>query len=65
MPTDPTLYLNALLFQNIKKFCCEGVVHPNCDITDHDDDSNIVNHNVRETIIPEVPPWTLHHPKVC
>ena len=29
------------------------------------DGSNIDNNNIHETIIPEVPPWTLHHPKVC
>ena len=29
------------------------------------DGSNIDNSNIHETIIPEVPPWTLHHPKVC
>ena len=29
------------------------------------DDSNIINHNVHETIIPKVPNWTLHQPKVC
>ena len=28
------------------------------------DDSNIENNNVHETIISEVSPWTLHHPKV-
>ena len=28
------------------------------------DDSNIENNNVHETIISEVPPWTLCHPKV-
>ena len=29
------------------------------------DASNILNDNVHATGIPEVPPWTLHHPKVC
>ena len=28
------------------------------------DDSNIENDNIHETIIPEVPPWNLHQPKV-
>ena len=28
------------------------------------DDSNIENNNVHETIISEVSPWTLYHPKV-
>ena len=28
------------------------------------DNSNILNENVHETIIPEVPPWTLHQPRV-
>ena len=29
------------------------------------DGSDIDNNNIHETIIPGVPPWTLHHPKVC
>ena len=29
------------------------------------DNSNIENNNIHETIIPEIPPWTLHQPKVC
>ena len=29
------------------------------------DDSDILNNNVHETIISDVSPWTLHHPKVC
>ena len=28
------------------------------------DNSNILNENVHETVIPEVPPWTLHQPRV-
>ena len=28
------------------------------------DNSNILNENVHDTIIPEVPPWTLHQPRV-
>ena len=27
--------------------------------------SNILNDNVHATVIPQVPPWTMHHPKVC
>ena len=26
---------------------------------------NILNDNVHATVIPQVPPWTMHHPKVC
>ena len=29
------------------------------------DVSNILNDNVHATVIPQVPPWTMHHPKVC
>ena len=29
------------------------------------DVSNIANDNVHATFIPHVPPWTMHHPKVC
>ena len=29
------------------------------------DASNILNDNVHATVIPQVPPWTMHHPKVC
>ena len=29
------------------------------------DISNIPNDNVHATVIPQVPPWTMHHPKVC
>ena len=29
------------------------------------DISNILNDNVHDAVIPEVPPWTLHHPKTC
>ena len=29
------------------------------------DVSNILNDNVDATVIPEVPPWTIHHRKVC
>ena len=28
------------------------------------DDSNILTENVHETVISEVPPWTLHQPRV-
>ena len=28
------------------------------------DDSNLLNDNIHDTIIPEVPPWTLHQPRV-
>ena len=28
------------------------------------DNSNILNENVHDTVIPEVPPWTLHQPRV-
>ena len=28
------------------------------------DDSNIENNNIHDTIIPEVPPWSLHQPRV-
>ena len=28
------------------------------------DNSNILNENIHETVIPEVPPWTLHQPRV-
>ena len=28
------------------------------------DVSNILNDNVHATVIPQVPPWTMHHPKV-
>ena len=28
------------------------------------DDSNLLNDNIHNTIIPEVPPWTLHQPRV-
>ena len=29
------------------------------------DTSNIPNDNVHATVIPQVPPWTMHRPKVC
>ena len=29
------------------------------------DVSNILTDNVHATAIPQVPPWTMHHPKVC
>ena len=29
------------------------------------DVSNILTDNVHATVIPQVPPWTMHHPKVC
>ena len=29
------------------------------------DVSNILNDNIHATVIPQVPPWTMHHPKVC
>ena len=29
------------------------------------DASNILSDNVHATVIPQVPPWTMHHPKVC
>ena len=29
------------------------------------DVSNILTDNVQSTAIPQVPPWTMHHPKVC
>ena len=29
------------------------------------DTSNIPNDNVHATVIPQVLPWTMHHPKVC
>ena len=29
------------------------------------DVSNILNDNVHATVMPQVPPWTMHHPKVC
>ena len=27
--------------------------------------SKILNDNIHATVIPEVPPWTIHRPKVC
>ena len=29
------------------------------------DASSILTDNVDATVIPQVPPWTMHHPKVC
>ena len=49
-PAQPTLLLNALFGIRIQSLL---------------DISNIPNDKVHATVIPQVPPWTMHHPKVC
>ena len=31
----------------------------------YDPASSILTDNVHATVIPQVPPWTMHHPKIC
>ena len=54
--------MNVLLIQNIKSCSLERSQPSHHLVLDA---SNILTHNVHATVIPQVPPWTMHHPKVC
>ena len=64
-PAHQTLHLIALLIQNIELCARKESAIPSFGIWMQSvfDDSNLLNENVHNTIIPEIPPWTLQLPR--